>query len=352
MCCHANRTVLHAMLWTAVAVVWLALPGKGDSPMVAGTKTGTARPDTVQAVLDRVAKMSFGQQQAWLAELEQRADRAVQQRFSSDEAAKQQERIRSLLHQKVVTWQVLRTVVAQIEVWEKKEGDSRQAQRRTTAEEQPPAKPQAEQKAAAKPQAAEKPIVRPQAVQKAIAKPQAVEKPIAKARAVDTPVAKKLFRNSPLPLGEGTRRETASRPHVAEKPISEPLPPDSVQVNVEELETRIAACNLAIRAVEAELDEKGVWSAAKIEPLLDRLKTLAVRRGDLDLFRELVPASRRETVAALESPKSAIAQLRARVVEARGRANRDDFAGGDAARNSELGRLKTISGRLAEMAEK
>ena len=123
-------------------------------------------------------------------------------------------------------------------------------------------------------------------------------------------------------------------------------------MNVEELEAQIAASNLALRELEADLAEKTAWTAAKLEPLADRLKTLIVRHDDLGLFRDALPKEQRAEITKLETPKSAISQLSARVVEARKRANDPQFAGDDVERRAELTRLDAISHRLAELAGK
>jgi hypothetical protein len=139
---------------------------------------------------------------------------------------------------------------------------------------------------------------------------------------------------------------------VADAASTDKLPSGSVTVNVEELEARIAAGNLALRELEAELCEKGVWNAAKLEPLVDRLKVLVVRHNDLGLVREAAPKEQRAGITQPEAPKSAISQLSARVVEARNRANDPQLTSHDVERRAELTRLEAISHRLAELAGK
>jgi predicted Fe-S protein YdhL (DUF1289 family) len=263
--------------------------------------------DRVQAEFDRVAKMSRAEQQAWLDQLEQRAARVARHTLSPEEAAKQQAHTSSLLHQKMVTWKVLRGVIEDTEAREKAT-------------------------AVAKRQAVE--VAKPQSV--ATAKPLAVEWRAAKPVAEESRV--------PEPPDEPVSDATAAS--------SDKLPAGSVKVNVEELETRIAACNLALREVESELAEKIAWNAAKLEPLADRLKVLVVRRNDLGLFRDAVPKKEQPGVTQLEPPKSAISQLSAHVVEARNRANDPKFTGDDVERQAELTRLEAVSRRVAEMAGK
>ena len=91
---------------------------------------------------------------------------------------------------------------------------------------------------------------------------------------------------------------------------------EAVKVNVEELEVRIAACILRCAELETEVAEKGAWDAAKLAPLVDRLG-FVVRHNDLGLFREAAPKEQRSGITQLETPKTAISQLNARVVEAR-----------------------------------
>jgi hypothetical protein len=285
---------------------WVAIAVRGFLFLVIVTTCLAARAeDPVQAEFDRVAKMSRAEQQAWLEQLEQRAARVARQTLSPEEAAKQQAHTSSLLHQKMVTWKVLRGVIEDTEAREK------------AAE-------------VAKPQAAR--VAKEKTM--TIAKPKAVERRAAKPVAEESRV--------PLPPDEPVTDATST----------DKLPAGSVKVNVDELETRIAACNLALRELESELAEKIAWNAAKLEPLADRLKTLVARRNDLSLFRDAVPKKEQSGVTALEPPKSAISQLSAHVVEARNRANDPKFTGDDVERQAELTRLEAISRRVAEMAGK
>ena len=257
-----------------------------------GVRAEDAKPrvDAVQAEFDRVAKMSAAEQQAWLRQLEQRAARAARLTLSPEEAARHVAHTDALLHQKTVTWKVLREVIEDTE---------------------------AREKAA---EAAEK----PQAVKRAeIAKPQAAEK-----------------HNAKSPAKRVVKSQAAAEAAPA------------VKVNVEELESQIAASNLALRELEADLTEKTAWSAAKLEPLADRLKTLVVHHNDLGLFRDALPKEQQAEITKLETPRSAISQLSARVVEARNRANDPQFVGDDVERRAELARLDAVSHRLAELAGK
>jgi hypothetical protein len=265
---------------------------------------GLRAEDRVQAELDRVAKMTRAEQQAWLERLEQRAAQVAKQTLSPVEAAKQTERTQALLHQKMVTWKVLRGVLEDTE--------SREAAMK------------AAEVAKAKPQAVKNETAKPQAAKAVVAKPQAVKKEPAQTQTVT--VAKPVV------------------PDVAK--------PQAVKVNVEELDARIAAANLALRELETDLDAKNAWTAAKLEPLLDRLKEVVVRYNDLGLYRDVLPKAQRADVAKLEAPTAAVSQLGALVVDARKRAKDAKFAGDDVERQAELTRLDSITHRLAELTGK
>lgn len=164
--------------------------------------------------------------------------------------------------------------------------------------------------------------------------------------------------------GEGKQKSAAPKRKMAESltatpPVAqseealadhrEPVP-NPVQIDVDELSARIAGCNLELRALETSLDEKGHWDAARLEPLVDRLKILLIRRNDLRLFRESLPEQSRASVASLEAPKMAIAQFGAKIFEIRKRLGESSPAGNDAERRTELSRLDVLSRQLAEMA--
>ena len=258
--------MLAAAVWACLLVLWVA------------ASVLAREEDHVQAELDRVAKMNAAEQQAWLLQLEKRAARAARLALSTKEADRYEARSKAKLHQKTVTWKVLREVIEDTE---------------------------ARERAAA--------AAKSKAVKKAgVAKRQAAKK----------------------------RTETAM-PQAA-----------TVKIDVEELESRIAAANLALRELEADLAEKTTWTAAKLDPLFDRLKTLAVGYEDLGLFRDVLPKKQQAEVTKLETPKAAIAQLSARVVEARRRANEATIVGDDVERRAELTRLDAISHGLAELAGK
>jgi hypothetical protein len=122
------------------------------------------------------------------------------------------------------------------------------------------------------------------------------------------------------------------------------------RVNLAELATRIAGTNLALQALEAELEEDQPWDARRLGPLVDRLGRLVIRRNDLAVFYELVSPRERTRVGRLDSPQRAISRLAARIFEARTRASGPDFTGSQSQRQAELRELDELSAQLAEMA--
>lgn len=311
-----------------IALVATCLPVQA-----ADTKMGN---DSVQAVLDRVKKMSPAEQQAWLGQLEQRAAKAARLTMSAEDAAKYEKRTQAMLHQETVTWKVLREVVGDTETRETAI---------KTAE-------------AVKAQAAE--IAKN--AKEALAKTPVVVKREAKKVVVPelkTPVVKEEPKKIEPKKAEVAKPQTAAKDVVKPAVVKEEpkrdvaKPQAAVTVNVEELDARIAGCNLMLRELEAALAEKDVaWEAAKLEPLSDRLKELVVRYNDLSLVRGAVPKPQQATVTPLESPKSLISQFSVRVVEARKRAKDPKNIDDDVEREAELTRLDAVSHRLAELAGK
>jgi hypothetical protein len=359
--------------------------------------------DVAGPVLDRVAKMGLPEQQAWLDRLEQRAMRAARLALKPEDAAAQQDRLGSRLHQRLVTWQVLREVLEETNRREKEAIDllarRYRSQIRDTFRTQPEISDQRQgawtavyrdwkaagarfdeqerlidwleaairsagpERIGAVPDTPkfEKPKSERPKVEELSPPAQLAEQP---AEAVKPRAAAKREESARSQVV--VKREEPAKPQVVVK-REEPAKPQvvvkrewparlqaagTVQVNVEELEARIAGSNLGFRTLESELDDKGTWNAARLEPLAERLKILVLRHADLDLFRELVPKEKRSSVGRLEGPQSAISELGARIVEARKLASGEQFSGTDAERQAELARLDTLSRRLAELGRK
>ena len=250
--------------------------------------------------------MGAAEQQAWLGRLEQRAGRAARLTLGPEEAAKQQARIAALLHQKLVTWQVLRELIEETDRRERAAIRSAQPERIGAI----PEKPRFEK-----------------------GRPPMKIAP----RQVES-----------VKVQRSEKREEGAKAKPGEKATTG----DKVEVNVEELAARIAGSNLGFRTLESDLDKKGTWDAARLEPLAERLRILMLRHADLTLFRSLVPSEQRSSVGRLESPRSAISDMAARISEARKLASGEEFKGTETDRRAELDRLEALSRRLAEVGEK
>ncbi len=144
-------------------------------------------------------------------------------------------------------------------------------------------------------------------------------------------------------IGQRTVRPTAS--HEAAPPVRV----NTVRVNLEELKVRIAGANMALRALEDDVDEDRRWTASSLKPLVERLGSLIERRGDLSMFLDLLGPRDRSRVGRLDSPRLAASQLAERLVDARTGATADHFPGTAAERRHELARLDRLSHALAEV---
>ena len=141
-------------------------------------------------------------------------------------------------------------------------------------------------------------------------------------------------------------RETI--PSAVPKANAPPVTPVA-RVNLSELSARIAGSNLTLRALEADLDERGEWNATRLAPLLQRLKVLVVLHNDLRLCREVVPAGQRVLAGRLESPRSGVSLMGTRIFDARTLASGAEFRGTEAQREAELRALDELSRQLAQL---
>ena len=144
------------------------------------------------------------------------------------------------------------------------------------------------------------------------------------------------------PAAEPTKEPAAAKP--PKGPAEE-----HVQVNIEELAARIAGINLALRTLEAELDEKREWNADELDRILNRLDILVLRQKDLNLFRDLVTPAEQAKAGQIESPRQAITALAARIVAVRNRI-RSSETGAETERQASLTQLDDLSDRLAALA--
>jgi hypothetical protein len=90
-------------------VCFSALPATGADE----AKDANDEANRVQAVLDRVGKMTPAEQQKWLRRLEERATQSARLTLKPDEATAEQAKTHAKLHQKMLGWEVLREVVEQ-----------------------------------------------------------------------------------------------------------------------------------------------------------------------------------------------------------------------------------------------
>ena len=151
--------------------------------------------------------------------------------------------------------------------------------------------------------------------------------------------------------GENVRTDAKVRTGVNVRHGEKVKTGEKVKVNVDELAAESRQQPGFSHAGE-RLGRKGNLGRRRLEPLAERLKILVTRRDDLRVFRGLVPSGERSSVGRLESPRTAISGLGARIAEARTRASGEDFKGTEAERRTELSRLDALSHRLAELEEK
>ncbi|NLF07168.1 MAG: hypothetical protein GX594_04185 [Pirellulaceae bacterium] len=338
--------------------------------------------DDVQPTLDRLAKMSFAEQQTWLLQLEQRAERAARIALPPEQAEREQAEISGLLRRELITWTALREAIVKTESLENRARDKLLEQYRALGinnEEMPPDVKQprkaetperVETARPREPKPTPAPILKPlpelaagpmpntagdkkRQPPEQFAPERVVEKP-----AEPSPPRELADRKPPAPRQRGpfgVPMETRVEPPTRIRPQSgavapRDMPPGTVKINADELSVRVAGCNMAFRALESELDEDGQWDAQRIEPLLEKLEILSVRRNDLELYRDLLSDGEQSKVAKLETPKSATSQLGKRIFEARRSAASPEFEGTETERRAELGRLEMLSRRLAKAA--
>jgi len=88
-------------------------------PSVLQADTPPKNADPADKILVRLSEMKTSDQQAWLQGLENRAIHAAKLSMNADEAAVEQKKIQGMLHQKMVTWKILREVMAHANAHEK-----------------------------------------------------------------------------------------------------------------------------------------------------------------------------------------------------------------------------------------
>ena len=117
-------------------------------------------------------------------------------------------------------------------------------------------------------------------------------------------------------------------------------------MNTEELTAQIAGNNMALRTLEAQLDEKRDWSVEQLETVVQRLENLIVKNKDLALFRDLISPAEQALVGSPASPRPVFSSAAAQIAAARKRTQGSDFPGSKAQRQADLRRLDELSARL------
>jgi len=335
---------------------------------VAWAQTTDNQPDPIQPELDRVKPMDAAAQLDWMRRLEQRALRAAKLVLDENEAARQQEHIRQQLRNTTVSWAVLREVVQTVDVCEKKaieqlmrryrslafetfrkQTDELERRRRAwfdvyldwklagaSFRQQDVLIDWLEQAIAS---------ASPESIGPIPDRPRFEGLPTAEASSESHPAASDIRRAEPPALPKETR---VAPPHPWRGAAAETTPArgGAVGIKSDELASRIAGCNLALRALEAELEEPGPWNAARLAPMVARLKILSLRRDDLEMFRNALPEAHRESLGEPSSARVAAKSLLVRIDEARRDASSPQFPGAEAERR----RLEGLARELAKIA--
>ena len=120
----------------------------------------------------------------------------------------------------------------------------------------------------------------------------------------------------------------------------------TVGVNSEELTAQIAGNNMALRTLQADLDEKRLWSVEQLEAAVGRLEKLIVKNKDLALFRDLIPPAEQALVGSPGSTRPVFSSAAAQIAAAREHLQGSDFPGSNSQRQAALRRLDELTLRL------
>jgi hypothetical protein len=113
-------------------------------------------------------------------------------------------------------------------------------------------------------------------------------------------------------------------------------------VNIEEIAVRVAGFNLALAALEQQLNQEDPLGARRLAPLVEQLGELATRHGDMRPYYQYVSAGEARRLGELRSCVPAIRLAAARIVASQ-KASHDASA-------SERDGIERLSRRLAEIA--
>lgn len=181
----------------------------------------------------------------------------------------------------------------------------------------------------------------------------------------DTPLMVALDRIQPgfespeMPISIAQSAPRAVREPILDETTADDAPPSDVEedrasqpstgVNVNELRSRIAGTNMALRAMESELYEPREWRPTELAPLVARLHTLALRVEDARLFRQIVPEDTRQLIDTADSPKRIVTLLAEQIAATRQRTAGETYSGTDSQRQAELAQLDDLSRCLVEI---
>jgi hypothetical protein len=123
-----------------------------------------------------------------------------------------------------------------------------------------------------------------------------------------------------------------------------------VEVNRDELSTRIAGLNLNLRALETELDEQKNEDVDQLTAKMAKLKTLAQQRKDLMAVRDLLGEEDRKYIVKPQPPRAVIAQMGQHIAELRTKLSDGKPADRTATHSADLDKLDQLSKDLAALA--
>ncbi|MCE5302129.1 MAG: hypothetical protein LLF97_03350 [Planctomycetaceae bacterium] len=371
------------LLGLSAAMTWAA-DDRPKKEVAATTPRAAERGDPIQKLLDRIGKLPPAEQQDWLRRLERRAMRAAELSLSAEDAARQQAKIRDQLHRGLVTWQTLHDVIKatdssekealnqRVRLYRAKVFDAFRHSQKELGERQQAwfdaylawkvAGSQFEQQdrlidwldqatLAATPNAIEPLPKAPKFESEQTAEAPSRDK-VESDKTTQKTVERTASQEKKTPPTSRAPRLSNASP--TEKPLMAggEVATGAVEIKVDELDARVSGFNLALRGLESDLEEKGAWDAERLGSTLDQLKLLAVRRNDLRLFRDALPKGQRASVDKIESLKSAVSSMNARIAEVRAYLKGPEFNGTDDDRQDALERLDLLSRQLVKIAEK
>ncbi len=167
------------------------------------------------------------------------------------------------------------------------------------------------------------------------------------------------FESPEIPISIAQSAPRAVRDPILDETTADDVLPSDVEgdgasrratgINLNELRSRIAGTNLALRAMESELYEPREWRPTELTPLVARLHTLALRVEDARLFRQMVPEDTRQLIDTADSPKPIVTLLAEQIAATRQRITGEAYSGTETKRQAELAQLDDLSRRLVEI---